>query len=83
MEEKRDVTGEAGDEKQTRDFLQSEAIGEKGTDQNSKKRSITAGATADHNHPPLIATWCLVIPKYIKEKRTRGPSLIARRGGNG
>ena len=55
MEEKRDVTEEAGDEKQTRDFLQSEAIGEKGTDQNSKKRSITAGATADQNHPPLIA----------------------------
>ena len=34
MADRKDVTANASDEKQTRDFLQSEGIAEKGTDQN-------------------------------------------------
>ena len=34
MADRKDVTANASDEKQTRDFLQSEGIVEKGTDQN-------------------------------------------------
>ena len=57
MADRKDVTANASDEKQTRDFLQSEGIVEKGTDQNPPLL---------YRSPPMLITMSTT-PKYMQK----------------